>query len=241
MVHWNITKENLSLLDSTPPLKAGTVDLSCRDIESAGFERVARFIKEQGALLHTLSIRLAHRPSQQADLADIDFAAACPHMQALDLKGVIINASVFAHPSLKTLKLWEADYRGPRAVTIGEGLSQNDGRALREVSIADCLIPVDTLAVGPAARLKGFQYYLDEDFSEPDVSPDDFIFNACPLLEAITIHVCEVWTIHLRDVLPRLRRIDLDATEYCSYQWQIEDVDDQQRARYRRLLGANDA
>lgn len=240
MVHWNITEENLALLDGVPPLEAGTIDLSCRDLERGGFNRVVRFVKEHGTLLHAFSLHLANGYAERADMTDVDFATACPHLQTLDLKRVILNVSVFAHPSLESLELLESIYRGPRVMSIGQGLSQNDGQVLQEVSIMDCFLPIDTLTVGPAARLTGFQYYLDEDFAEPDVSPDAFIFKACSRLEGITIHVCAGWEIILRGVFPRLERISLNATEYGSYQWKIEEVDEQQRARYRRLLEEED-
>jgi hypothetical protein len=234
MIHWRISGENLSLLDSIQDIEAGTLDIEGYNLDPESFKRVIRFVAEQGILLHTLVIH-PKWSSVKGDFEHLDFATCCPHLQTLDLKQVTINESVFTHPSLEILKLLEADLKRPQDISIGN-LNERDGYQLKEVSMMDCHIPAQTLTIGPASQLKVFQYYLDEDFAEPDAAPHRFVFQACPQLETITIHACASWTILISGLSPQLKHISLDATEYCTYQWKIEGVDDQQRARYHQML-----
>ncbi|GHO73986.1 hypothetical protein KSD_17570 [Ktedonobacter sp. SOSP1-85] len=233
MVRWNITQENISLLDDIRNIEAGTLELYCYNVESDDFKRVIRFMKEHGPLLHTCILHPHAFSKEIADLEHVDFATHCPHLQTLDIKRITFNQSVFAHPTLEILRLWGSDYRGPQTVTIGNGLSKRDGRQLKEVGFLDCRISTDTLTIGPAAQLKVFQYFLDEDAVEQ--WPDTFVFNACPQLEEITIHASATWNIFVKGILPQCKRISLDTRGWGSYRFEIEDADDHHRMMYRRL------
>lgn len=242
MVHWNITGENLSLLDEVQGLKAGTLEMEGRDIDQESLKRVRRFVEEHGVLLHTLIIH-SQQIMEYGDLKQLDFATRCPHLRMLELEQVTLNTSVFAHPSLEKLHLQWVDFSASHPLTIGDGSSENDGRQLKEISIVDSRMwgpdmgsSTQTLTIGPAAQLSDFYYSLDEDSAEPGFSPDSFVFRSCPQLEGIGIHVCWSWTVLISGFLPRLSSISLNAEQYGSYEWRIEGVDAQQEARYRQML-----
>lgn len=242
MVHWNISGENLSLLDEVQDLKAGTLEVEGRNIDQESLKRVRRFVEEQGVLLHTLIIR-PQWSMEYGDWKQLDFVTCCPRLRKLELERVTLNTSVFAHPSLEKLHLLETDVSASQPITVGDGSRENDGRQLKEMSIVDSRMwspdmgsSTQTLTIGPAAQLNVFQDSLDEDSAEPGFSPDSFVFRSCPQLEGIGIHVCWSWTVLISGFLPRLSSISLNAEQYGSYEWQIEGVDAQQEARYRQML-----
>lgn len=233
MLNWQITQENLALLEDVEHIDAGTLDLRCTEADKSILNQIARFVQEHGNLLHSLFIRPKHWKSE-ADFERIDFVTNCPHLRVLNLKRGRVNESVFVHPTLERLELLEVTCRGPQEILIGDEASEGP---LQMMSMMDCNISAKTFTIGPAAQLKTFRYYLDEDFSESDILPSDFVFQACPYLEEITIHACAAWTILIDGLLPQLEYLSLDGQQYGSYLLKIQGVNEEVRMRYRRMLG----
>src|SRR5258708_10412883 len=139
MIHWQITEKKLALLDSIQDIEAGTLDIDSNNLDDDSFKRIMRFVTEHGALLHSLALH-PRWSGEKVDLGDFDFATRCPHLQSLDIERIVFNESVFAHPTLESINLLNADYKGPRAITIGDGLSERDCRQFKGISMMDCQI-----------------------------------------------------------------------------------------------------
>lgn len=155
-----ISPSNISLLDKeTAGIEPGSVSLHAVDLDKAGCERVAHFLIEHGELLRILKV-YCRGFYTDGDLQGVDFAAHCPSLKTLDVKGVMFNDSVFTHPVLKDLRIQKSKHVGDRRIIIGEG------QQLRKLEIVDCHVEANTFAIAPESQIKIFRYYLDEDFAE---------------------------------------------------------------------------
>jgi hypothetical protein len=207
LVSRRISPGNISLLDTLTGVEPGAVSLHATDLGKAEYERLTRFLTEQGELLRILKIRPRDNFYDRCDLQDVDFAAHCPNLKTLDAKRVEFNDSVFAHPLLRDLRLEQSKYVGPPQIAIG-------ATPLRKLEFDDCHVKADTVTISRESQLKSFSYRLDEDYAE--ACPDNFdIFGA--RLEEISINACWTYTVTTNVDSERLIRYrTLTAGQYGS-------------------------
>jgi hypothetical protein len=166
-------------------IEPGSVSLHATELDKAGCERMAHFLIEHGELLRILKVHCRGFYTD-GDLQGIDFAAHCPNLKTLDVKGVMFSESVFIHPVLKDLRIQDSKYLGDRRIIIGEG------QQLRKLEVIDCHVDADTLAIAPESQIKIFNYYLDEDYAE--ACPNHFEI-LCTRLEEIVVSACWHYTV----------------------------------------------
>jgi hypothetical protein len=230
-----LTEADVARLDDLDAGSPGTLAIRAEGLRLAGLRRVAHFLATRGELLRSLYARTSDLYLDgTVDLADLDFALACPHLRTLDMKSVAVNASVFAHPALTTLRLSESDYGGAD-IAIGCGAGTTDGHALRELEIADCQFDIGTVTVGPASELESFYFSLDEDYME-GAYPGLFEFRDCPRLADISVITETSYTVVLTGQLPRLRDVFLRRGQYGDYKLEVTGVDGDRKAAYLALL-----
>ena len=231
-------KDDVHLLDTVDG--SAPVAIEAEGLDQDGLDRIAAYVREHGASLTELRVRRLSGVYTRVDLSDVDWAAACPNLEALELERVIVGGSMFAHPRLRELTVAEGYVRGPRDLAIGTGGEESgdgpaaDGRALERLEIIDCLVYADTFTAGPASRLTDFSYSLDEDYSEE--YPEQFAFDGCPALRRIYFHACMGWTLALHGSLPKLYRVDTNPGQYGGVDFTTAGTTEAETERYDRLI-----
>ncbi|WP_126639024.1 tetratricopeptide repeat protein [Embleya hyalina] len=231
---WRIAPNGLDRLDDVSGIGAGRLRLIVDGLDEVDRARLILFLKRHGALLYHLEMK--RFGFTRTDFSGFDFAAHCPNLRVLNLRGATVDESVFAHPALERFALEEGHYRGARDIRVGTfvDVDGRDGTRLREISFRDCVVEADTLLVGPHARLVDFRNVLDEDYSE--AFPGRLEFAGCEDLHRIHINAVTYWELTLRGHLPRLREVEQDATPYGAFTSTVVDASAKDEARYLRLI-----
>lgn len=205
--------DSLNKLRKLESASEGTVILITQKLDEPAYKQVIEFVKEHSKLFCSLELDCEWFMGR-VDFSTFDFAKECPYLYRLSLKRVEVNASIFDHPNLANLSLYESHWWGADEITLGCS-SQSSNCALEDIVISDCLVYSKKLIAGRYSKLNSFSYWLDEDFSER--YPDEFIFRSCSHLRDIDMRLCGIWDLHLRGVFPELRRMHLNSTQYGRY------------------------
>jgi len=214
MPAWQITKDNLTLLDQIKDVEEGSLRLSATALEPATADRVVAFVRKHGNLLSALRFEPKWR-MERWEFGDFDFAKECPSLDELTLGRCLVHPSVFTHPTLTELQLRESKVVGTNEIAIGTRARGNTGQPLSQVSVGNSFT-AKKVVFGKWSKIRSISWSIDEDCS--DATPDDFVCNGCPELRSIHLHACGSWTLDLRGTLPALSSMSFDATRYCRYE-----------------------
>lgn len=218
--------EKLDRLVGAPP---ASVYLIATDYDHYALKTLASALTQHGAALAALEISLAfpQRPFTH-DLRGFDFVAACPHLTTLSVGRCGVNASVLLHPALEEVRLDDGWLYTPDPLRLG----YPDSPASRVTRLhlngvnwgnrdEDLL---GRLAFGPRSPLHTFSYYLDED--DVELYPEEMLFEGCPHLAELTVHICGGWLLKLKGDLPALKDVDASSRPYGDHHLSFHEIGD---------------
>ncbi len=218
--------EKLERLSGRP---SASIHLVAKKHDHFGLEALAAALRELGAALGALDMSLAfpQHPFSH-DLRDLDFAAACPHLETLSLGRCRLNASVLLHPTLKKVTLENCWLYTSDPLRLGYPDSPCPQVTTLHLSGVNWGNPdegyLGQLAFGPGAALKEFIYYGDED--DIELYPEIVVFDGCSDLSDVVVHVCGGWWLKLQGDLPRLDTFAASSGRYGPHRLSLDGIGD---------------
>lgn len=227
--------DKLERLTDQPP---GSIHLVAQEYDHSGLEALAAALREHGTALGALEMSLAfpQHPFTH-DLRDLDFAAACPHLETLSVGRCRLNASVLLHPTLQKVTLEDCWLYTPDPLRLGWPDSPASRVTTLHLSEVNWGNPdedyLSRLAFGPGACLQEFVYYGDEDNME--IYPEIIVFDGCPDLTDVVIHVCGGWLLKLQGDLPKLNTLAASSKRYGTHRLDFDGIGEGSSAYTLRL------
>lgn len=227
--------DKLNSLADNPP---GSTQLVAVNYEHYSLKKLAAALNEHGAALTKLQASLAFPQHPYThDWRDLDFAAACPHLTTLSLGRCRLNETVLCHPTLRDVTLENCRLFTADPLRLGyadSAVSRVAHLKLLEVNWGN--LDEDYLAhlaFGPQSPLETFIYYGDED--DIEVYPETIIFDGCPELIEVGIHVCGAWLAKFRGDLPQLTDLGLSSARYGDHRLSFDEIGDGSSAYAQRF------
>ena len=216
--------DKLSALEDQAP---ASIKLVAKEYDHPGLEALAGALTKHGAALAELEMSLAFpRHPYTHNLRDFDFATACPNLVALSVGRCQLNETVLLHPALETVKLENCWLYTPDPLRLG--YSESPASSVTELNLIDVNWGnpdedyLSRLAFGPESPLKSLRYSLDEDASE--LYPEALIFDGCPNLAEVYLHVSGGWMVKFTGGLPRLSDVGLFSGRYGDHQCYVDGI-----------------
>lgn len=199
--------------------EAGSVHLVAKDCDAQGIEAVVSACLSHGKAVGALTLSRARYDTH--DLTELDVVACLPHVRTLNLGRLRLNGSVLNHPEVEHVQL-EACWlltsepfvaQAPRLKTLS--LQEVNWGDLEEACLGQCTF-------GLNAALESFKYSLDEDNAE--LCPEVLVFDGCPHLREIYLHVTGTWKLALRGDLAAFEKLTASSQRYGSHSLDFQGI-----------------
>ena len=216
----------LEQLAGQPP---ASIYLVAPKYDHFGLETLTAALREHGAALGALELALAFPQHPYThDLRGFDFAAACPHLETLSVGRCRLNQTVLLHPALRKVTLENCWLYTPDPFRLGYPDSPHSQVTLLHLKEVNWGNPdeddLERLAFGPGAALQEFVYYGDED--DIEICPETIVFDGCPDLTNVEIHVCGDWLLKLQGNLPGLNDFVASSKRYGTHRLSLDGIGD---------------